>query len=68
MVRITDVERNSPAAKKRIKPGDVLISVGGNEINDVLDYRFYLTEEKITLLLERNGKIRKKKIKKGVEK
>ncbi|MBQ7363426.1 MAG: DUF512 domain-containing protein [Clostridia bacterium] len=65
MVKITDVEKKSPAAKKRIKPGDVLISINGNEINDVLDYRFYLADEKITLLVERNGRTKRKKIKKG---
>ena len=55
MVRITDVEKSSLAAKKGISCGDVLVSVNGHEIRDVLDYRFYLTEKKVTLVLERNG-------------
>ena len=47
---------NSPAAKKKIAPGDVLLSVNGHEINDVLDYRFYSTERKLRLTLRRSGK------------
>ncbi len=65
MVRIKDVERKSLAAKKRIKPEDLLLSVNGNEINDVLDYRFYMTEERVALVIERKGKRKTKKIKKG---
>ena len=40
MVKITDVEKNSRAAKRGIIPGDILVKINGNEINDVLDYRF----------------------------
>jgi len=47
---------NSPAAKKKIAPGDVLLSINGHEINDVLDYRFYSTERKLRLTLQRGGK------------
>ena len=64
MVKITGVEPRSLAAKKRIKSGDVLVSVNGNEINDVLDYRFYLTERAVTLVIDRNGKAIKIKMKK----
>ncbi len=56
MVEITRVEKNSSAAKAGIKAHDILLSINGNEINDVLDYRFYLAEENVTLSLERNGK------------
>ena len=54
MVKITGVEHRSVADKKGIKSGDVLIAVNGNEINDVLDYRFYMTERRVTLLLSGN--------------
>jgi len=36
--------------------GDVLISINGHEISDVLDYRFYLSSPRITLSLHRDGK------------
>ena len=56
MVKITGVTRRSLADRKGIKVGDVLVSIDSNEICDVLDYRFYLAERDITLLLNRNGK------------
>ena len=56
MVRITEIERGSIAEKEGIAVNDVLISIDGNEIVDVLDYRFYLAEKHIVLLLERDGK------------
>ena len=53
MVKITDVLPRSRAEKAGIIGGDTLISINGREIRDVLDYRFYLAEKKITLLLMR---------------
>ena len=55
MVEITDVREHSRAAKQGVLPDDVLISINGHDINDVLDYRFYLCEKDIDLLLRRNG-------------
>ena len=56
MVQITNVEKHSYAAKAGIKADDVLLAINGNEINDVLDYRFYLTEEAVELSLSRKEK------------
>lgn len=44
-VLISNVSKNSPADKSGIKPGDTLVSINGNSIKDVLDYRFYMTEK-----------------------
>lgn len=55
MVTITGVETASRAARHGILPGDVLVTVNGNEITDVLDYRFYLAERTVTLSLLRDG-------------
>ena len=55
MVKITAVEPNGRAAAVGILAGDILLSINGNEIGDVLDYRFYLTESEITLALIRDG-------------
>lgn len=65
MVKICSVEKGSLAAKKRIRVGDELLSVNGFSIGDVLDYRFYLAECSVVLLLRRDGKEIKVKIKKG---
>ena len=56
MVRITDVLPHSRAEKAGIRPEDKLISINGKEIRDVLDYRFYLTEKKVKIVCEREGK------------
>ena len=56
MVRITNVNKRSYAMRAGIAAGDVLVSINGNEINDVLDYRFYLTERTVELLLLREEK------------
>lgn len=63
-VTITAVETGSPADKKRIRPGDKLVSVNGQPITDVLDYRFYLTEERLTLALETAKGLRTVKLRK----
>ena len=58
-VLVSGVSKKSIADKKGIKPGDVLVSVNSHEINDVLDYRFYIKEEKLILALVSNGKAKK---------
>jgi hypothetical protein len=65
MVLITDVIKGSPAEKHGIHPGDYLVSVNGNEIADVLDYRFYLCEKKLHIITARDGTERPVDIKKG---
>ena len=65
MVKICSVLRNSRAEKVGISDGDILLSINGNEINDVLDYRFYLADTHITLELLRNGSTFSAQIKKG---
>lgn len=51
-VTITEIAKSSIAEKKKICAGDKLLSINGNEINDVLDYRFYLNEKKLVLALQ----------------
>ncbi len=62
MVTVKDVEKGSYAHKAGVCGGDVLVSVNSNEINDVLDYRYYTTEKKLTLSLTRNGQAYEAKI------
>lgn len=51
-VTISSVEVGSVAAEKKISAGDSLISINGNAINDVLDYRFYINDTKLILSLK----------------
>lgn len=55
MVQITGIEKKSYAEKAGILANDILVSIGGNEINDVLDYRFYITEKKLEIAVQRDG-------------
>ncbi len=64
-VIIKGVEEKSPAGRAGIKAGDTLVSLDGNIIMDVLDYRFYQAQEKIVAeIINAKGKIKKVKIKK----
>ncbi len=62
-VEIKSVKKWSVAFFKGIKAGDKLISVDGNEINDFLDYDFYIKNDKLTLEIEHKGKNRKVSLK-----
>ncbi len=63
-VKIVSVDRHSVCDKHGIKADDVLIAINGNEIIDVLDYRFYILDDKLKLTIERNGKIKNIRINK----
>ena len=65
MVTITSVSRGSRADKAGIKNGDLLLAINGNEIEDVLDYRFYLADTLVTLTCERSKETFDVKIRKG---
>jgi len=52
-VTINQIEPGSIAFARNLQKDDVLISINGNEIFDVLDYRFYMTERKLSLELMR---------------
>lgn len=48
-VKIKNVKKLSACGLHGINSGDLLLSVDGNEIEDVLDYDFYMTEGKVSL-------------------
>jgi putative radical SAM enzyme (TIGR03279 family) len=54
-VRIKSVEAGSKAEAKGISAGDTLVSINGHEINDVLDYQFYLKDKKVIISLKSGG-------------
>ena len=65
MVRIEAVAKKSRADKVGVRCGDILVAINSREINDVLDYRFFLAENEVTLSLMRDGKSLSVKIKKS---
>ena len=65
-VTIFSVDHDSPAEHAGILPGETLCSINGNEICDILDYRFYETEKEVLLLLrDAQGADREIKLRKG---
>ena len=65
MVEITEILAHSRAEKAGVKSGDILVSINGHNIIDVLDYRFYLAERHIELLIRRGDADFTVKIDKG---
>ncbi len=56
-VKINGVKPTSICALKGITAGDELLKINGNEIMDVLDYDFYMTEQDLTLTFKcKDGK------------
>ena len=49
---ITSIDRPSAARRAGVRPGEKLISIGGHEIVDVLDYRFFGYDANPELVLE----------------
>lgn len=65
-VIVNSVEPKSIADKKGIRAGDTLVSIDKNEIMDVLDYRFYQNNSKLTVeYINQKGKLKTAKIKKN---
>ena len=65
-VLIKSVDEGSPASRAGVHPGETLVSISGNPVQDVLDYRFYMTEPRLELELRGGeGETRFLKIRKG---
>ena len=54
MVRITIVDDNSRAYKAGLRVDDMLVSINGRDINDVLDYRFHLANRHLDICVLRD--------------
>ncbi|MBE6679512.1 MAG: DUF512 domain-containing protein [Ruminococcaceae bacterium] len=57
MVEITEVLVHSRAERAGIEKNDILLSINGNAISDVLDYRFYLADTSIDIELRRGESV-----------
>ena len=55
MVKITGIIKRSAAQAANIMPGDILVSINGHDINDVLDYMYYAAVDRLALILLRNN-------------
>lgn len=66
MTVIRSVDMQSPAHKAGIRAGEKLVQVNGHPIIDVLDYKFYTYDSKLSLVVEKaDGKQRTVKVRKS---
>ncbi len=57
MVTVASVNAGSAADMAGIKADDIIISIDGHPINDVLDYRFFITETELTVRIHRGAEL-----------
>ena len=50
---VETVEKDSIAQELGIEPGDRLISINGQEIENIFDYQYYVEDEELLLLIEK---------------
>lgn len=52
---VKDIVPGSIAEEMEIEPGDYLVSINDEEIKDILDYKFQIFDEYITLVIEKKN-------------
>jgi len=55
MHKILEVEQNSIANELEIEPGDCLLSINGQKVADVLDYRFMIQSEELIVEIQKSN-------------
>ena len=50
---VENVEKDSIAEELGIEPGDRLLSINGQEIEDIFDYQYYVEDGELLLLIEK---------------
>ena len=56
---VLQVLPGSLAERLRIARGDILLTVNGRPIRDPIDYRFYCSDDRLVLELQRQGEVRR---------
>ena len=51
--KISEVKPGSIGDELEIRPGDRLLSINGQKIEDVFDYHYYVNDDFLTLLVEK---------------
>lgn len=64
---LREVVPESPADRAGLEPGDLLRTINGHLIRDLVDYRFYVADEELTIGFERQQQQHEVRIAKGVD-
>ena len=66
-IAVLEVTKNSPAEKAKLKKGDVILSIGGEKITSIAEFRYqlykYFPGDTIEIEYIRNGKVKKVELK-----
>ncbi|MFS8540590.1 MAG: radical SAM protein, partial [Tissierellales bacterium] len=55
---IQKVKKGSIAEELNIEPGDILISINGNKVQDIIDYKYLISDEYLEVEIEKkNGEV-----------
>ncbi|NMB27844.1 MAG: DUF512 domain-containing protein [Tissierellia bacterium] len=52
---IERVIKGSIAEELEIQPGDILVSINGNKIKDIIDYKFFISDEYVEVEIEKES-------------
>lgn len=55
--RIVGIEPNSVAAELDLRPGDELLAINDQVVEDIIDVQFYSAEEELEILIRRDGEL-----------
>ncbi|MBN2279375.1 MAG: DUF512 domain-containing protein [Candidatus Marinimicrobia bacterium] len=55
MLKVIGIKPGSPAEKIGALPGDIIVTINDEKVNDFLDYMFYQSEEYLVVQVRRNG-------------
>ncbi|GCF07213.1 DUF512 domain-containing protein [Dictyobacter arantiisoli] len=64
---VREVVPESPADRAGLQPGDLIRSINGNVIRDLVDYRFYVADEELLIGYDRQQDQHEVRVKKGID-
>ncbi len=53
MLEVTHVDPAGTAARMGIRAGDAVVFINGHEIRDVIDYRFFISDDRVAVVVHR---------------
>lgn len=66
-VRIASIEPGSPAESLGLAPGDQILAVDGEAVEDELDFRFKSAEESVSLRVRQDGRLEEYVVEKPID-